>query len=667
MSAARNPLLAPESIVVIGASDTPGNLGARVIDYQRKYGYRGRIHVVNPRRDSVAGLPCHAAPAALPEVPDLAILAVSAAAAEEAVKSCIEAGIRHGILWAAGFAEVGGEGVARQASLAALCDAHGFSLCGPNTLGIIDTHVPLAATFATPLLKVDRLVPGSIAIVSQSGGTAIHLLSQAQQAGFGLRCMISSGNEAVLRFPDYLRMLAEDDATRVVAAYLEGLQDGADFLDALARLRDAGKPLVILKAGAAEASARAAQAHTGALTGAFRVWRAVLEEHGAILVRSGRELLDVSLLLAAGVRPGGRRVAVVSAAPETAGVAASLLQGEGLELAGGAPRVLDGPPSAAMLREAAGSADALLFEDALGLGEPAETQVALATLARLHATGAVRAAAALEVAPETRAALARDGLCVIPTPARGAEALARVLRAPPADAVARPAPLGFDWAAALPQGRAGLVVSEHDCHRLLAAGGLPVAQGRIAHSPEDAAAAFAVIGGTVAMKGISAAVTHRAAAGLLRLGIGSAAEAAAAWHALAERAATLGVPFEGAYVQRMEQGGVEVIVAAFRDPMFGVMVTCGAGGTATELLDDVAIARAPLDADAARALIARLRLVRALGDDAPDAAPLARFIAHFSRLAAAIPWAAFELEVNPVKWRAADAIAVDGLLLLTAP
>jgi hypothetical protein len=140
-----------------------------------------------------------------------------------------------------------------------------------------------------------------------------------------------------------------------------------------------------------------------------------------------------------------------------------------------------------------------------------------------------------------------------------------------------------------------------------------------------------------------------------------------AWRALADRAATLGVPFEGAYVQRMEQGGIEVIVAAFRDPMFGVMVTCGAGGTATELLDDVAIARAPLDEDAARALIARLRLVRALGKEAPDAAPLARFIAHFSRLAAAIPWSAFELEVNPVKWRAGDAVAVDGLLLLTAP
>jgi acyl-CoA synthetase (NDP forming) len=639
----RNPFLAPQSIVVLGASESPGNLGARVIEYARKYGYRGRIHVVNPRRDTVMGLACYPSPSALPEVPELAILAVSAAAAEDAVRSCIEAGISRGILWAAGFAEVGGDGVARQASLAELCRQHGFALCGPNTLGIIDMHTPLAATFATPLQKVDRFVPGSIAVVSQSGGTAIGLVGQVQQAGFGLRCMISTGNEAVLRFPDYLRMLAEDEATRVVAAYLEGVQDGADFLDALAKLREAGKPLVIVKAGAAEASARAAQAHTGALTGAFRVWRAVLEEHGAILVRSQRELLDVSLLLAGGMKPRGRKVAVVSAVPESAGVAAELLRRQGLEVSP--------------------TADVVLYEDALGLGTP---PAVLEDLARRHREGVVQAVAALEAPSELRARLAQDGLYVAPTPARAAEALGRVLGAPRARPVARPAPLDFDWSLAVPDARAGQVVSEHDCHRVLAAGGLNVARGTLAHSAAEAAAALVALGGTVAMKGISPAVTHRAAAGLLRLGIADAQGARAAFQSLVDRAANLGVPFEGAYVQRMEEGGVEVIVAAFRDPMFGVMVTCGAGGTATELLDDVALARAPLDEDGARALIGKLRLVQALGDNAPDAAPLAGFIAHFSRLAAAIPWPAFELEVNPVKWRASAAVAVDGLLLITA-
>jgi len=116
----------------------------------------------------------------------------------------------------------------------------------------------------------------------------------------------------------------------------------------------------------------------------------------------------------------------------------------------------------------------------------------------------------------------------------------------------------------------------------------------------------------------------------------------------------------------MEAGSTEMIVAAFRDPMFGVMVTCGAGGTATELLDDVAIARAPVDEAGARAMLARLRLVRAMAGEGPDPAPLAAFVSRFSRLAAAIPWASFELEVNPVKWRSNRVVAVDGLLLVAA-
>jgi hypothetical protein len=168
------------------------------------------------------------------------------------------------------------------------------------------------------------------------------------------------------------------------------------------------------------------------------------------------------------------------------------------------------------------------------------------------------------------------------------------------------------------------------------------------------------------MKGISPEVTHRAAAGLLLLGVADGAAAAEGFGTLEARAAARGVALQGVYVQHMERGTTEVIVAASRDPILGVIVTVGVGGTATELLDDVAIARAPFDEAAALALIGRLRLAAALGDEGPDPAPLAAFVAHFSRLAASIPWRGFALEVNPVKWRARRAVAVDGLLVITA-
>jgi hypothetical protein len=211
------------------------------------------------------------------------------------------------------------------------------------------------------------------------------------------------------------------------------------------------------------------------------------------------------------------------------------------------------------------------------------------------------------------------------------------------------------------------VVSEHECHRILAAAGLPVAKGALATTADAAAAAAHAVGLPVAMKGISPAVTHRAAAGLLALGLDDEPAVRDGFARLSERAAAQNLALEGVYVQHMEPGTAEVIVAAFHDPMFGVMVTCGAGGTATELLDDVVIARAPLGEEAARVLLGRLRMVGALGGQGgqgPDLAPLAGFVSHFSRLAAAAPWRRFALEVNPVKWRRGRAVAVDGLLVI---
>ena len=656
----RHKILEPRSIAVIGASD--GNLGARAMEYQARYGFPGKVWPVNPRRETVSGVPCFATPSLLPEVPDLAILSVSAAMAFEAVKGCIEAGIRHGVLWAGGFAEVGGEGIARQDALAGLCREAGFQLCGPNTLGIINTHLPMAATFATPLLRVPRLIPGNISMVSQSGGTAIGAHAQIEAAGFGFRYMISSGNEAVLTFPDYLRMMAEDPKTKVVAAYLEGVRDGDDFLDALEKLRAAGKPLVIVKAGAAEASARAAAAHTGALTGAWRVWQAVLREHGAIVVRSQRELVDVCLLLSgapAGPRKAGQRIAAVSFHSVAAKRIAALARRDGLVVTSVLADAGLGPALVALAQNPA--IDGVIVDKGDAFADAAESAALLA----FHGSGAKPLAVTMAVEDSARAKLAAAGLYVLPSPDRATEALAAILRQGPADApVLRPAPLGFDWARAVPDATDGRVVSEHECNRILAAAGLPVAAGRLVTSAAEAAAAAREVGFPVAMKGISPAITHRAAAGLLRLGVTSEAAAEDGWRQMADRAAALGVGLEGVYVQRMEPGAQEVIVAAFRDPMFGVMVTCGAGGTATEALDDVVIARAPVDEATAAAMMSRLRLMAALAGEGPDPASLAAFVAHFSRLAATIPWRQFELEVNPVKWRAGRTIAVDGLLVI---
>ncbi len=288
---------------MIGASERPGNLGGDTVRRLVKFGFPGPVWPVNRTAAAVAGLPGFSTVAGLPGVPHLAVLAVPAEALLEAVRECAAAGVRYGVAYAGGLGEAGGAGADLQRTLVALCRETGFTLCGPNCVGVINATMPATPTFSTALLEVDALRPGGISIVAQSGGIATTAFSLVQQAGFGCRHMVSSGNEAVVGYADYLYALARDEGTHVIAGYLEGTADSEKLIRALEEARLRRKPVVLIKAGATPASARAAQAHTGALVGEDRVIDAVLRELGVIRVFSIEELVDVSLLLAGNRRP----------------------------------------------------------------------------------------------------------------------------------------------------------------------------------------------------------------------------------------------------------------------------------------------------------------------------------------------------------------------------
>jgi acyl-CoA synthetase (NDP forming) len=269
--------------------------------------------------------------------------------------------------------------------------------------------------------------------------------------------------------------------------------------------------------------------------------------------------------------------------------------------------------------------------------------------------------------------LARAGMYVFTEPASAIETLgdaAWLGAAQRSIDTRQPPPISstpcFDWNAHVPDAAAGLVVTEDACHRILAAAGLRVARAHLASSEDTAVRAAVEVGLPVAMKGISAAVTHRAAAGLLALDLRREQEVRDAYKRLVARAQELSVTLDGVYVQHMSRGKLELLVSAFRDPAFGVMVVCGAGGTLTEIVDDVALKRAPFDAVQAEALMQRLRIVQRASKIDPHAriAPAAEFVARFSELAASAPWRRFVLEINPIKWEAEFVTAVDGLLLI---
>jgi acyl-CoA synthetase (NDP forming) len=265
--------------------------------------------------------------------------------------------------------------------------------------------------------------------------------------------------------------------------------------------------------------------------------------------------------------------------------------------------------------------------------------------------------------------LAQRAIYSLLDPVRGIRAIARLASAgaaaarPPRPAAGPTPP--FDWAAHVHDEPGHLVVPEHRCHRILAAAGLPVAPGRLARDEAEAVAAAEALGLPVVLKGVSPTVTHRAAAGLLAVGLHSSDAVAAADRRLRARARELGTALDGIYVQALQRGGTELLVAAFRDPVFGVMVSCGAGGGLTELIDDVVTERAPVDPALAVSMLDRLRLRRFAADARGplDAAAVAGFVARFSELALSAPWPRFVFEVNPLLWTRDAVVAVDGLLV----
>lgn len=698
------PLLAPRSVAVIGASAREGNLGGAAVGFLRKFGFQGPIWPVHAGGGDVHGLPCFANIADTPGVPDLAILAVPAESVAGLVRECTAAGVRAAVVWAGGFAEVGGAGHDLQRDLKAACDDTGMLLCGPNCIGIINTGIGLTASFSSMLYGQTRLVPGAVSMVSQSGGISVMALARAQALGYGFRATVSVGNEVALGIPDFIHALAQDAGTRVIAVYTEGLSDPEAFVGALAEARRRGKPVVVLKGGASEASGRAALAHTGRLAGADRMVDAVLREFAAIRVYSSEELIDVCLQLASqrpGQLPAGDRVLITSFGGGSGVICTDQCASAGLAVPAMAeasrariaplmtplssvlnpvdmtPGIMTNAkyrqnmPAALQALAEAPDFDAWLFM-AAGFGQLAPELVDMLDTVRQATPKPLLLT--WQAMPEGIAGqLAERGIYTFTEHARAARTLALMVRhaADLGHRMARlaAAPPAFDWAPYASRAENG-VVSEHDVARLLEAAGLPVARGRMAADAAAAVQAAREIGYPVAIKGISAAVTHRAASGLVALNIGSDEAVRETESLFRARAEALGVTLDGVWVQHMFAGDRELLVTALRNPEFGVMVGVGIGGGMTEIVDDVAFTRAPISAEGALDLLAQLRTLRRLPHWLSDTQRqlAAHFVADFSSLAATAPWAQFTLEVNPVKLGAdtgAGAIAaVDGLLLI---
>ncbi|ELA00175.1 CoA-binding domain protein, partial [Cupriavidus sp. HMR-1] len=324
-------LLNPRSVAIIGASDDPARIGGRPIDAMRKLGYAGRILPVNPNRREVQGLPAYASVADLPEVPDVAVVAVPAAHVLDTVIALGERGTRAAILFSAGFAEIGGDGVTRQAELLAAARRSGLRLLGPNALGLINMRTGFVGSFASSI-SLGPVQPGHVGIVSQSGAYGGHLVMAAKSAGIGLSSIVMTGNEADITLGEVVQLMVDDPHTRVIALYSEGINDGNGLVAALQAARRARKPVVIMKVGRSEVGGAAARSHTASIAGDDAVVDAVLAELGVVRARSTEEMLDIVRLAARGIYPSDNTLGVITVSGGAGVIASDAAEDLGLPM-----------------------------------------------------------------------------------------------------------------------------------------------------------------------------------------------------------------------------------------------------------------------------------------------------------------------------------------------
>jgi acetate---CoA ligase (ADP-forming) len=324
-------LFNPDSIAVLGASEDLSRLGGLTLHFLLRHGYQGRLYPVNPKYQTIRGLPCYAAVTDIPDPVDLVLIGIPRAFVFEALQQCAVKRIPFAILFSAGYAELGPSGRMEQARLKDFARRAGIRIVGPNCIGIINPHDRVASSFVSGL-ETEKILPGGLALITQSGGIGNTLLTRAQDRSIGLSGFVSSGNELDLEAADFLEYFLEDPRTRAIAFLLEDLKDPRKFSRAAERARKAGKPLLALKVGRSEKGRLAASSHTGAISGADSFYEALFRQRGVCRVEAIDELFETGNLFVRFGKPKGTRAAVLSTSGGSGALLADLAADHGVEL-----------------------------------------------------------------------------------------------------------------------------------------------------------------------------------------------------------------------------------------------------------------------------------------------------------------------------------------------
>ena len=695
------PILSPKSIAVIGASRRSGAVGNRIVKNILESGFKGPIYPINPKADKIHGLKCYPSVLKVEGDVDLAVVAVPARIVPEVVEEAGVKGVKGLIVISAGFREIGEEGAKLEKEVLTLCRKYGMRMVGPNCLGVINTSVPMNTTFAS-----SQPIPGSIAFLSQSGALCTAVIDWAPKEGLGFSVIVSLGNSADLNVVDFIEALKEDENTRVIACYIEGISEGDRFVKVV---RDVSKrkPVVILKAGLTSMGIRAVSSHTGSMAGSAVAYSTVFKRIGVVQVDSVEELFNYARAFASQPIPEGRGLAILTNAGGPGIVATDSCEKSGLRLAWLSQETIEKlrailPEQASVINpvDVLGDASAERYKQALqillddpgvnsviviltpqAVTQPVETAKAILEVYRSNPKKPILAVfMGGEAVAEAVKILRDNGIPVYEFPEEAVKTVegmvryAEYLREPleqeipeferDMDTVRR-----IIERARL-EGRTVLLGPE--ARLVMKAYGLKVPESGFAQNVRQALAIANKIGYPVALKVVSPHILHKTDVGGVVLNIRSDYELEEAYDSIMRNVAAL-MPqarIYGVEVQEMASRGKEVIIGMHRDMQFGPLIMFGLGGIYVNLIKDVSFRLAPIGRKEAYDMVTETKAYTLLrgfrGEPPSDIDSVVDTLVRVSRLALDFKEIA-DLDINPliVYERGKNSLALDVKITLS--
>jgi len=698
-------MLHPRNIVLVGATDKPGNYAERIWNNLVKYKFEGGLYPVNSKRETIWGVPCYKDFASLPDKPDHVLVLVPARFAVQVIRDAAAAGARSATIVTSGFSELQDEESQKLAvELREAIRDTGLAVTGPNCLGNLSAGENMFTNIDDRIVTMEA---GGVAIAGQSGAIVMAIRQALEDRGVGVGYMVTTGNEAGLETADLMRYFAADPQVRVIVVYLEGVRNTQAFREACKAARAAGKPVIALKLGTSEGGRAAAMAHTGALAGSIETFDAISTRDGVIRARGLDELIETTECFVHADPPKGNRLAAVTLSGGKRGLLIDAFFSAGLNFASLSKNASDklakmlGPGSIVGNPLDAGFAavvDPSVYMQSIKIMiDDPDTDIVIIDAELPKAPHEVRERN-LRIVNEMAGAASKP-VVYISTMSIGFTEFTKSLRKSlPHIAVMQ----GLDRAvgaikslidyAALRKvvpdivssssasaratlektlkNAAGAALDEVASKKLLKAYGIPVSKEEIIQTAADAVKVAKKIGFPVVAKVVSAEILHKSDIGGVVLNLNSPAEVKKAFNDIAARIKRLkGKPkLEGILIAQQVKAELELVIGAALDAEMGPVVLFGTGGIDIELMKDVALAGAPLDAAEAKQLIHRtkagVKLKGYRGKPALHEASAVKALVGLSNLIADAGTRIASIDVNPFLINTRTGVAVDALIVL---